>query len=65
MKYINKQGIDRIVLSLMRQNFSFETRIELEQYFGESYTKAQMERIWYRYHYIKSGGGNFDRKDRK
>lgn len=56
MKYIKKQEIDHIVSVLMAQGFSFETRMELEQYFGESYTKAQMERIWYRYQYMRSGG---------
>ena len=59
MEYITKQEVDRIVLSLVEREFSFETRMELEQYFGESYTKAQKERIWYRYQYIKSGGGEF------
>lgn len=56
MKYITKREIDRIIANLIAQNFSFETRVELEQYFGECYTKTQMERIWYRYQYIKSGG---------
>lgn len=59
MKYITKQEIDRTALSLAIQDFSFETRMELEQYFGESYTKTQIERIWYRYQYIKSGGVKF------
>lgn len=66
MKYITKQEVDRIVLRLMTEDFSFETRMEFEQYFGESYTKTQIERIWYRYQYIRSGNEeNYGRKDRK
>ena len=66
MKYITKQEIDRIALRLMEENFSFEARMEFEQYFGESYTKTQIERIWYRYQYIRSGNEeNYVRKDRK
>lgn len=59
MKYIRKKEIDQMVFYLLKRDFSFETRMELEQYFGQSYTKAQIERIWYRYQYIKSGGDKF------
>lgn len=65
MKYITKKEIDHIVTDLMQRNLSFETRRELEQYFGESYTKTQMERIWYRYQYIRSGREMCGRKDRE
>lgn len=57
MRYISKKEIDQMVYDLLKKNISFETRLELEQYFGKSYTKAQVERIWYRYQYIKSEGG--------
>lgn len=54
MKYLTKKKVEQLVTELLRQNISPETKRELERYFGESYSKAQLERIWYRYQYRKS-----------